>query len=37
MQINPKELSSDLKKNSGYMPGIKPGKDTEKYINKVLK
>ena len=36
MQINPKELSSDLKKNSGYMPGIKPGKDTEKYINKVL-
>ena len=36
MQINPKELSSDLKKNSGYMPGIKPGKETEKYIGKVL-
>lgn len=36
MQINPKELSSDLKKNGGYMPGIKPGKDTEKYITKVL-
>ncbi len=36
MQINPKELSSNLKKNGGYMPGIKPGKDTEKYISKVL-
>jgi len=36
MQINPKELSSDLKKNGGYMPGIKPGKDTEKYISRVL-
>jgi len=36
MQINPKELSSNLKKNGGYMPGIKPGKDTETFINKVL-
>lgn len=36
MQINPKDLSSNLKKNGGYMPGIKPGKDTEKYISKVL-
>ena len=36
MQINPKELSKNLKQNSGYMPGIKPGKDTEKYISKVL-
>ncbi len=36
MQINPKELSSNLKKNGGYMPGIKPGKATENYISKVL-
>lgn len=36
MQINPKELSSNLKKNGGYMPGIKPGKATETYISKVL-
>lgn len=36
MQINPKELSSNLKKNGGYMPGIKPGKDTEKHISGVL-
>ena len=36
MQINPKDLSSNLKKNGGYMPGIKPGKKTEEYISKVL-
>ena len=36
MQINPKDLSSNLKKNGGYMPGIKPGKNTEEYISKVL-
>ena len=36
MQINPKELSSNLKNNGGYMPGIKPGKTTETYISKVL-
>ena len=36
MQINPKELASNLKKNGGYMPGVKPGKDTETFISKVL-
>lgn len=36
MQINPKELSTNLKNNGGYIPGIKPGKSTEKYISKVL-
>lgn len=36
MQINPKDLSSNLKKNGGYMPGIKPGKNTEEYISRVL-
>lgn len=36
MQINPKELSTNLKNNGGYMPGIKPGKTTETYISKVL-
>lgn len=36
MQINPKELADNLRKNGGYMPGIKPGKETEKYISKVL-
>lgn len=36
MQINPKELAKNLRENSGYMPGIKPGKPTEDYITKVL-
>ncbi len=36
MQINPKELAKNLRNNSGYMPGIKPGKPTEDYITKVL-
>ena len=36
MQINPKELSTNLKNNGGYIPGIKPGKSTENYISKVL-
>ena len=35
-KLNPKDLSSNLKKNGGYMPGIKPGKNTEEYISKVL-
>jgi len=36
MQINPKELSKNLNKNGGYIPGIRPGVETEKYIKKIL-
>ena len=36
MQINPKELSKNLNKNGGYIPGIRPGVETEKYISKIL-
>ncbi len=36
MQINPKELSQNLNRNGGYIPGIRPGKETEKYIVKIL-
>jgi preprotein translocase subunit SecY len=36
MQLNPKELSDNLNKNGGYIPGIKPGKETDGYIRKVL-
>ena len=36
MQINPKELSKNLNKNGGYIPGIRPGTETKKYISKVL-
>ena len=36
MQLNPDELSSNLNKSGGYIPGIKPGKETSKYIRQVL-
>ena len=36
MQINPKELSKNLNKSGGYIPGIRPGVETEKYIKKIL-
>jgi preprotein translocase subunit SecY len=36
MQINPKELSSNLQKNGGYIPGIRPGEQTRTYIKQVL-
>ena len=36
MQINPKELSKNLNRNGGYIPGIRPGVETENYIKKIL-
>ncbi len=37
MQMKPKELADNLNKNGGYIPGVRPGKETEDYIKKVLK
>lgn len=37
MQLKPKELSENLNKNGGYIPGIRPGKETLDYVTKVLK
>lgn len=36
MQINPKELAKNLNRNGGYIPGVRPGGETEKYIKKIL-
>ena len=36
LQMNPEELSKDLNKRGGYIPGIRPGKDTSDYIAKSL-
>jgi len=33
---NKKELSDNLNKNGGYIPGIRPGDDTVKYIKMIL-
>ena len=36
LQINPEQLAENLQKNGGYIPGIKPGNETCKYIKQVL-
>lgn len=36
LQIDAKKISDDLKKNGGSIPGVRTGKDTEKYISVVL-
>lgn len=36
IQIKPEELSKDLQQGGGYIPGIRPGKDTENYISKII-
>ena len=36
IQFNPVEVSNNLKKNGGYIPGFRPGKPTSEFIHKVL-
>ena len=36
MQFNPVEMANNIKKNGGFVPGIRPGKPTSDYISKVL-
>ena len=37
MQLKPNEMSENLNKNGGYIPGIRPGKETTEYVKTVLK
>ncbi|GJM62046.1 preprotein translocase subunit SecY [Persicobacter diffluens] len=34
--INPNQISDDLKRNGGFIPGVKPGPQTAEYIDSVL-
>lgn len=34
--INPNQMADDLKKNGGFIPGIKPGKKTAEYLDNIL-
>ena len=34
--LRPKELAENLNKQGGYVPGVRPGNETKKYITKVL-
>lgn len=36
MQFNPVEVANNLKKNGGFIPGIRPGKPTADFIARVL-
>ena len=36
LQINPEQIAENFQKNNSYIPGIKPGIETERYIRKVL-
>lgn len=34
--VNPNEIADQLKRNGGFIPGVKPGKKTSDYIDNVL-
>ncbi len=36
IQYNPVEMANNIRKNSGMIPGIRPGKPTSDYIKKIL-
>ena len=36
IQFNPIEISNNLKKNGGFIPGLRPGKPTSDFITKAL-
>ncbi|MCO5232175.1 MAG: preprotein translocase subunit SecY [Chitinophagales bacterium] len=33
--VNPTQISDDLKRNNGFIPGVKPGIDTTEYIDSI--
>ncbi|MFU0791340.1 preprotein translocase subunit SecY [Cerasibacillus sp. JNUCC 74] len=36
VQVNPEQMAENLQKQGGYIPGIRPGKNTETYLTRVL-
>lgn len=36
IQFNPQQLADNMKKNGGYIPGIRPGKPTQGYLMRVI-
>ena len=37
LQLKPKEMAENLQKNGGFIPGVRPGKETIDYVSKILK
>ena len=36
IQVNPEQVAENLKKQGGYIPGIRPGKNTQEYLTTSL-
>ncbi len=36
VQVNPEQMAENLKKQGGYVPGIRPGQNTETYLTRVM-
>lgn len=36
VQVNPEQMAENLQKQGGYIPGIRPGKNTETYLTRVI-
>lgn len=34
--VNPKQMADDMKKNGGFIPGVKPGRPTAEFIDNVM-
>lgn len=34
--INPAQMAEDIKKNGGFIPGVKPGKKTQEYFDTIM-
>lgn len=34
--VNPEQMSDDIKRNNGFIPGVKPGKPTSDFIDNVI-
>ena len=34
--VNPNQMADDMKKNGGFIPGVKPGKTTADFIDGVI-
>jgi preprotein translocase subunit SecY len=34
--INPTQIADDMKRNGGFVPGIKPGKQTSEFVDSIL-
>lgn len=36
IQIKPQELAENLQQSGGYVPGVRPGKETESYVSNII-